>query len=392
MHSSKVRLSMFVILFAFTFVFGQSRDIIGYYPSWAYADRDGKIAAAHLAYDKVTIINYAFFLPTEQGLLIGKDAEADSVLLVGVLDNETGRRDPHTSLIALAHAHKVEVMLSIGGWADSSIFPSVAADSMKTARFAGECVRCIRQYGFDGIDIDWEYPGYSPHRGSPVDRVNFTAFLQAVRKSLDDYTKITGVYYPLSAALSASPSRAVDMEMGKIAEILDFVNLMTYDYHGSWDSSSNHNSPLYPTAGGEPQSCFDSTFKLYNGVYQIPAEKINMGVAFYSHSFGSCDSLYGASIGSGRAALPEGGDYQSLMKQVSSFTRLWDDKAQVPYLLHEEKRVLVSYDDVRSISLKAEYVKTHGARGLIIWEMTGDMCDDGTTPLLDAINSTFEKF
>ncbi len=386
------RFSLLIALTLFSSLFARPKDIISYYPSWSWKMGNGMLLPEKLPLNKITMLNYAFFLPTEEGMLIGKDAEADSVLLRGRMDPLTGKRNPETTLAYFTQKHGVAFFISIGGWADSEIFPIVAADSAKTALFASQCVHAIKHYGFTGIDIDWEYPGYEPHNGTPADRVNFSRFLRTIRDSLDAYSGITGIYYPLSAALPAGVSHTANMNVGEVAKILDFFNLMTYDYHGNWDSHSNHNSPLYPTLGGEPQSCFHSTFKLYHEVYHVPKEKINMGVPFYGRFFLGCTELHGPARGGDPSVIRElgGGGYSRLSQNLHRFEQYWDDAAQVPYLINREHEVFVSYDNPKSIGLKAQHVVDNGLRGLIIWEISSDMLQDGSTPLLDAVNHVFE--
>ena len=141
------------------------KQIIGYYPSWQMYKRSGLVVPATLDYEKYTILNYSFFAPDSLGNLKGTDAWADSILLRGTIDWSTSTNDyyyyyPNTSLIDYAHAWGVKVMVSIGGWTLSENFSRIAEDPAKRAHFASECVRSLRDYRFDGIDIDWEYPGH----------------------------------------------------------------------------------------------------------------------------------------------------------------------------------------------------------------------------------------
>ena len=139
------------------FGFSQQKQIIGYYPSWKYYERNNLCKPANLKYDKLTIINYAFFAPDVDGNITGTDAWADTILLRGEHDWNNGGYLANTSLIQLAHTNNVKVFVSIGGWTLSENFPGIAADQAKRKKFASECVRVIKTYGFDGIDIDWEY-------------------------------------------------------------------------------------------------------------------------------------------------------------------------------------------------------------------------------------------
>jgi len=372
-------------------VLGQEKDIIGYYPSWSWRDRNQLVNSKTIPYEKLTIINYAFFIPLPDGKIVGKDPEADSHLLKGKLDSLTGDIIPNTSLIEIAHQQNVKVLISIGGWEDSDNFPQVAADADKRANFAYWCVKHLKDYGFDGIDIDWEYPGYVPHNGMPQDKQNFTLLLQTVRDSLNLLEKETGKYYLLSAAMPATYSHTQKIEIENVARILDFMNIMTYDFFGPWDALSNHNAPLFAPAQGDPAHNFEGAFKLYHERYGVPADRINLGVPFYGHTFSGCTELHAKHQGGEKELFSEIGSasYYEIVAHIDLFSRYWDDKAQVPYLISDSKQLFISFDDTVSIGLKADYILKNNARGLIIWQIMGDYFENGETPLLDIIYHKF---
>jgi chitinase len=357
------------------------RKVIGYYPSWKWTARNNQMTPANIPYEKLTIINYAFFYPLLDGRIVGKDTIGDAMYL---------RSTPGTRLTDLAHQHGVKVMLSLGGWEDSDKFPAVAADAALRAMFAHSCVNAIRAFGFDGIDIDWEYPGYVDHNGTPADKRNFTLLLQTLRDSLTAEGSLIGSTYLLTAALPAASSRLAMMELDNVTRILDFLNIMTYDFYGAWDSVANHNSPLYPSAGADTSRCVDAAFRLFNSTYHIPASKINIGVPFYGHTYAHCTALNTPHAGTDTTHFSRfGAFYSDIVQQMDKCTRYWDDRAKVPYLVNTKWELLISYDDEESIRAKAQYVLDNNLHGLIIWEITGDYMPDGSTPLLNAIHSVF---
>ncbi len=389
MHSSKR--STFILLITFLVTFSHARDIIGYYPSWRFMERDYLVTQATIPYEKLTIINYAFFYPNLDGELLGLHPEADEYVLNDLKDPKTGATIENSSLIDYAEKHGVKVMLSIGGWEDSDNFPSVASQQKTRTRFAQSCVDVIRDYGFHGIDIDWEYPGLKAHNGTPADKENFTLMLHEVRDSLDAHTLETQRYYPLSFAASASPSASEGFDVKAVSEILDFINIMTYDFHGSWDPISNHNSPLYKPKKGDKAASLDAAFRLYHEHYGVPAEKLNLGVPFYGRTFANCRKLHASHDGASTYFHPEGfADYQMIVNNPKGFKHKWDDKAKVPYLYNRKEKIIVSYDDPTSVGLKAEYVNHVGARGVIIWTIVGDYLDNGETPLLDVLHDKLD--
>lgn len=386
----KCVLSTFLVLLFLHAIPIHGQEIISYFPSWLWQQRDQRVNPQTIPYDKISIINYAFFIPLENGEITGMVPEADAVLLQSRTDTLSGNPLKETSLIYLAHQHNVKVMISIGGWADSDLFPQIAADSLKRTLFAHSCIQQIKTYGFDGIDIDWEYPGYEPHEGSPRDKENFNLLLQTIRDSLDVIQTQTENKYLLSAALPANPAHVAKIDIKTITQILDFINVMTYDFYGTWDPIVNHNTPLYPPAQGDSALCVDAAFHLYHDHYQVPCTKLNLGMAFFGKAYQGCSQLFHAHKGAETNLFgSRGSDYVEITKNMDSFIRYWDKQAQVPYLISDSLNILVSYDDPESIHLKADYIVENKARGVIIWQIMGDFLENGSTPLLDEIYKVF---
>jgi len=360
------------------------RDVVGYYPSWKVRADAPLFAPERIPFGRLTLLNYAFFSPLPDGTIRGRDSAGDAIAL------RTGGAG--ASLTALAHRHGVRVLLSIGGWEDSGNFPAVAADSLLAFRFAAACARAVREFGFDGIDIDWEFPGFAEHNGTPADGANYVRLLGTLRRTLDAEGRRDRRHLLLSAALPADSGRAEGMRIREAAPLLDFLNVMTYDMYGPWDPQAYHNAPLFAGPGADNARTVDGAFRLYSTVFGIPARKINLGVPFYGHTFTGCTELNGPHGPSDTAHFPAGGaTFSAITARMTGFTKHWDDRACVPYLTSPAWDMLVSYDDPESAADKARYVVDRGARGLIIWEITGDCLPDGTHPLLDAIDGVFHS-
>jgi len=166
-------------------------------------DRSQLVNPWKIDYTKYTIINYAFFQPQPDGRVTGWDAWADENLLLGEINWSTVPPSyyPNTSLVDMAHNNGVEVLVSIGGWTLSDNFTAIAADPANRALFAQSCVDLIAFYNLDGVDIDWEYPGYEPHGGSTADKVNFTLLMQKIRDAIDAYGTGVGRQFLLTACV-----------------------------------------------------------------------------------------------------------------------------------------------------------------------------------------------
>jgi len=390
MRRVKNWICLIALLMAAVSTMAQRKEIVGYYPSWKWNSRGDIMTPAKIPFGKLTMINYAFFSPLPDGSLVGRDTVGDKILLRGEWDPADGKHKPGTALVELAHLHGVKVLLSIGGWEDSSNFPEVAASETKRMQFARSCVDRIREFDFDGIDIDWEYPGYAEHKGTPQDRGNLTLLLRVTRDSLTAYGNRTGKKLLLTAALPAGAPILSNYDMEKVADLLDMLNVMTYDLSGTWDPVSGHNAPLFSPNDHDSSRNVDAAFRLYTVTHKVPASKVNIGIPFYGHTFANCAGAYLPHSGADTVHFSvHGCFYYDIVREMEKLQRFWDDRAKVPYLISREWKTFVSYDDEESVGHKAQYVLDRNAGGVIIWEITGDFLPDGRTPLLDVISRKF---
>lgn len=391
---------------AITLISQTCKEVIGYYPNWQWYDRAKLVNASSIMYSKYSIINYCFLKPEASGLISSTDSWADENLLKGQINWSTTPTSyyPNTSVIDLAHNAGTKVMVSIGGWTLSDNFPGIAADANKRALFASECNRLIRTYNFDGIDIDWEYPGFADHSGTSSDKHNFTLLMQQIRDSLTTLGAGQGKTYLLSACFSADPLKMNDIEWNIVPSIIDMINIMSYDFFGAWDCLANHNSPLYAPASGDPAFNLHSAFTRLTTQYGVASSKINLGVAFYGRSQTGATALH-QTTNCGTDNITFSDDlgsplYYNIVKQMSLFNYFWDNTAKVPYLIGKSTGsavgTFVSYDDKPAVAMKAQYIANHNARGAIIWEITGDYLETSPgsgiiagTPLLDTMNYVF---
>lgn len=373
------------------------KQVIGYYPDWQWYDRSQLVNPMTIDYSKYTVINYCFFQPMPNGTIALGDSWADQNLLQGQFNWSTNQYIPNTSIVDRAHNANVKVLVSIGGWTWSNNFPAIAADPVKRAAFAHDCNYYVNFYNLDGIDIDWEYPGYAPHGGGPADAGNFTLLMRQIRDSLNALELQHNEQYLLTAAVGASQAHMSNVQWNNIVPLLDMINLMSYDFFGAWDANANHNSPLHAPACGDPSFNIDSAFRALTTVYGVPANKINIGVAFYGRTQSGYTSLCGPTNGQAAVnAFPPDGVplYYDIYNNINSYTRNWDSNAEVPYLTGNG--IFVSYDDEESIGKKADYINAVGACGAIIWEITGDYIETtpgsgviAGTPLADTLNAVF---
>jgi GH18 family chitinase len=377
------------------------REIVGYYPAWKWYTRQQMVSPQTIKYDRYSVINYAFFKPLPDGSLKGTDDWADENLLLGKINWETTPKShyPNTSIVDLAHKAGVKILISIGGWSESDLFPKIAEDAQKRQKFASECARLTAFYKLDGIDIDWEYPGFAEHKGTPADKQNFTLLLRGVRDSLSTLTQQTGINYLLTGAFSASPDHMANIEWDNIAPLMDAINLMTYDFYGSFSDETGHHAALYAASEKAKNANTDAAAMYLIENYKVSPSKINIGLAFYGQSMKtkSTPLLNAQTLNkSDEKTFKNGTNYHEIEALIKDniFTEHWDEAAQAPFLTgNNGLNTFVTYENTRSVSAKAQYVLDKSLRGVIIWELTGDYLKNTeggiSTPLVDAVKTVF---
>ncbi|WP_068619093.1 glycosyl hydrolase family 18 protein [Paenibacillus tuaregi] len=284
----------------------------------------------------------------------------------------------------------LKTIISVGGWSWSNRFSDVAASQSTRETFAKSAVDFIHKFGFDGVDLDWEYPvgdGLAGNSVSPADKTNYTLLLQEIRNKLDAAGAKDGKHYYLTIASGAGPNFSNNTELGKIGAIVDWINIMTYDLNGGWVKVSAHNAPLYydsaAQAAGVPNA---DTFNVDAAVKGhlnagVPASKIVLGLPFYGRGWDSVGSAnngqYQTASGASQAGTWENGvfdfnDLEANYINKNGYTRYWNDTAKVPYLYNPSNKRFISYDDVESIGYKTAYIKSKGLGGGMFWELSSD--------------------
>ncbi len=326
------------------------RVVIGYYPAW----KRNEFSHQRVHFELLTYLAHAFTKP---------DALGNLIVPVDYL---------YPELLREAHRYGVKVLMSIGGWGNSEGFPGMASAPETRTRFVNQVVDFVRQHHYDGVDIDWEFVS------TAEDQRNFTVLIKELSAALKSQS-------PPLVLTMAAPSGSywgkwINYE--EVAADFDYISAMTYDFHGPWSDHSGHNSPLYSCGGDVCGSFHDS--HLYFLSRSVPREKLLLGLAFFGRSF-DCPGLYQKFQTSTYYGY---GEVIELLK--SGWASLWDDCAKVPLAQSPDGKMLVSYDDEKSISLKCEYILDSGLAGVIIWEITQD--DDSRGPvLLGAVGRAFQE-
>ena len=369
--------------------------IVGYYTSWSVYARKFEVSQIRAA--KLTHINYAFANISPKGECVLGDPWAD-VQKAYPGDRTTDLVKGNFGQLARLkrkHPH-LKTLISIGGWTWSGRFSDVALTPKSRQHFAGSCVAFMKRYGFDGIDIDWEYPvsgGKAGNRSRPEDKQNLTHLLAELRQQLDTQGKQDRRHYLLTIAAPASPEKSVNLEVAGLAKHLDWINVMAYDYNGSWSERTGFNAPLHSSSNDNQLNCA-TTVQTYLKA-GLPRDKLVVGVPFYGRSWKGVTpeqhGLHQPHQGAAKGSWEPGSiDYKDLQKNyVGLYTRHWHADAKVPWLYDNTSKTMVSYDDVDSISDKARFVAKQRLGGIMIWELSQDTADKQS--LLNVISDTLGR-
>lgn len=354
--------------------------IVGYFTGWAIYGRQyfvTDVPAEHL-----THINYAFANISARGEVVLGDEWGDTqVTYPG--ESEGGGNFHQLRLLKAAHPH-LQTLISVGGWTWSGRFSDAALTPESRARFAQSAVDFMVQHGFDGVDLDWEYPTGGGDPGNtvrPEDPENFILLLEAVRTALDARGTQDGRTYLLTIAAGAGERAYAPLDWARIHPLLDWINVMTYDYAGSWSDVTGFNAPLYDSSDTPPENgSADRSLQAFLA-RGVPADKIVLGAAFYGRGWSGVgadnNGLHQPYTGLPTGTWEDGVfDYDDvIMNHLPNATRYWDARAGVPYIYNSDTGVMISYDDPESLTLKADYVREHGLGGVMFWELSSDDAD-----------------
>lgn len=301
---------------------------------------------------------------------------------------------------------KVKTLLSLGG-ASAGIekFRALTQTDEKTSekrrKFIKNTIVRLREHKFDGLDIDWEFP-------EARDKTGFTTLVKDFRIAFQNEAVLTNrPRLLLTAAVAVwRPKVEAGYEPGEITQYLDYINLMAYDYHGSWNKNTGHNSPLFARQGQTGDQLLLNQEASINAWIELGAEpeKLVLGLAMYGRTFTlktkKMNGMNAPSKNAGESGpftqAPGFLSYYEICNLMNNdgWTKEWNDEQKIPYAYKDDQ--WVGFDDPESIRLKCEYAISRKLAGAMIWSLdlddfTGKFCSEGKYPLLRSIKVTFDK-
>ncbi|KAL1132660.1 hypothetical protein AAG570_010612, partial [Ranatra chinensis] len=378
----------------------QSHDrvVVCYVASWAtYRSERGQFNVEHIDPNLCTHIVYAF---------AGLNATSHTIKSLDPfndLEENFGKGSfKKMTNLKLKYPH-LKVTIAIGGWNEGSvIYSTMAADPEARKTFTKSVMDLIMKYNFDGLDLDWEYPGQ--RNGTREDKANFIELIKDLR------TELLPGKHLLTAALGANIDvikGAYDLQ--QINKYLDYIHLMCYDYHGSWENVTGANAPLY--SNRDDLSVEKSVrYLLENGVN---SHKLIMGVPLYGRTYllegETSNGIFGEpSITSkgfqGPFTRTDGFlGYNEICTELNknSWQLHWDNASSTSIATMGNK--VISYDDQNSLREKVKFAVSKNLGGVMVWTMDtddfrGDCSMEGSTsvhrnyPMLNTLNDAMAEY
>lgn len=343
------------------------KRLLGYYTAWSKYNTP-PYAAGQIPYSKLTHIAHAFLL---------LDAKSD-----GTVDIPAGTIEP--ALLSKAHAAGVKVLISIGGGdgIQGPRFNKMAALEAARQTFIRNVHDFLVKFGYDGVDIDWEVP-------NAPDRADCTTLMQELRNELP-------APWLISMAVPSDPrSWGQGFDIPALAPLIDFMNVMTYDYYGSWSGATGHVSPLLqspddPSQAGSVKTSMD----LYEDGYGVPLAQLNIGTPFYGYEWDGTDQLW-AQCGTCAASTQNYAPYIKNLVNQQGWTRNFDSLGFAPYLTNPDIQSLkmpgfITYDDEGTTAAKTRYImQKRRFGGVFMWDLSGDY-DGQSQSLLEAMYNAWK--
>jgi chitinase len=255
-----------------------AKEAYGYFVEWSQYGRKFNVSHINAAQYSKVLFSFLRLMPdgslkiTDEWATLqasnGMSASADGK--ANLFDYTQPEKDRGIMLaltyLKARHPH-LKTSFSVGGWTLSGQFSSVMANPQTRAAFVRNVLNFANQYGFDGVDIDWEYPVVGGNtdaamagvnyvevnRGSPSDAINFVLMLKELREAVNAEAMVnprtkTGKK-EISTAVGLNPKTIDALDFSQFIPFIDTVNLMSYDFNGGWSSVASHNAPLYNNQG-----------------------------------------------------------------------------------------------------------------------------------------------
>ncbi|WP_281558912.1 glycosyl hydrolase family 18 protein [Thalassomonas sp. RHCl1] len=299
------------------------------------------------------------------------------------------------SALKSAYPH-IKILPSVGGWGGSGTFAPMTKTKANRAVFINDVVNYLKANPvFDGIDIDWEWPG------TPQEGEQYADLMHELRSAFEVLGSETGREYQITSAIGSHKNNVANINYARAQEFMDYIFIMTYDFFGGWSKQNiGHHTALqaHSANGNNAHGGAEGVKNLLDA--GVPASKLVLGVAMYARGWdgvspNSTGSLLGGTATSGFPKKVNTWDeegvatYKRLVAEIigsegqgiNGFTVTYNAECDCHYAYRDSDSALVTFDHPKDVANKAQYALEHGLAGVFSWEYNQDNGD-----ILSAMN------
>ncbi|XP_037075963.1 endochitinase-like [Pollicipes pollicipes] len=369
-----------------------------YFASWAYSRVGaGSYDVEDIPADLCTHLIYAF---------VGVSNVTWEVLILDP-DHDTGEDGAFRRFTDLKKRYPgLVTTVAMGGWGEGGKkYSELVSDPGRRQSYIKSMVAFIKKYNFDGLDVDWEYPGAADRGGAYADKVNFVKFMQEVRAAFDAENPA----WELTMAVGVVEFRIGDgYDVPALCSVITAVHGMTYDLRGNWVGYADVHTPLHKRPGLDQWSY--EKLNVEDGMkvwvrHGCPQDKLLVGLAVYGRTYTLTDpkshdegAYIKKWIGGGAPGPYTNATgtlaYYEICSIVDSWGQEFDDIGKCPYAYKDDQ--WVGYEDPHSIKFKTDFIKANGYGGGMVWSTDmddfGNMCGHGANPVMRVIHDELKDY
>jgi len=369
-----------------------------YYTNWSPYNELGHFPR-DINFSNVTHIFYAFFhVDGNTGSLKSTDSWSDFQIPITPFEGHPNHPEGCLGELFILKLHQnFKVLMSVGGWSNRKEFTQAMQDEDKVQTLAKSCVETMFRYGFDGIDLDWEYP-----RNNEYEPRNFVHLVENIRFGLDaleaNVFNTPKRRFEITIATPGTEDNLQGIRFNRLIPIVDYWNVMAYDYYGEWSNRTGYHSNLYNPAFQGTFSSSDTSeedqeddeeeehslsasgiISILCNKYKIPRNKVVMGVASYGRGFTNVETKLNSAAyvgkkyhGVGGSGPDKDGTWKYNELPLPGTEEEFDPMYGSAYCFDKATRTFIGYDNYQSIKMKGEYAWRSDLAGIFMWESAGD--------------------